>query len=268
METSKARRPSPVIPTIDIVHGRTVEPSGIQGLADPTDPIEIISHYGRQGAQRVFLDVQDSWDEWAASADVIRRADEIDVSVWITVADGFVPSLAHLESLLELGADAVGLSTTSVERPSMLHTAVQRYGSSRVVGVMNVQRVGDGRWNVVIQGDETETPLDAITWARMLADFGASHILPNSLDQEGTGRGYDLELVRAMADAVSVPVIASGGCGTLEHLRDGLRSGAAYVLMQKMLHDGSYSVADANSYVRQAIEPNDDDFHRTSSRAR
>ncbi|MEV4252176.1 HisA/HisF-related TIM barrel protein [Spirillospora sp. NPDC049652] len=241
---------SPVIPTIDIAGGRAVQPAGIAGLDDPGDPLGIIRSYRAQGATRVFLDVQDAWADSAASLSVIRQARDTGLSLWVTVANGIVPSDKELESLFELGADAVGLSTTSVERPSTLHTAAQRFGTERVLGVMNVQGSGDGRWNVVIQGDEQETPLDAVTWAQMLTDLGAGHILPNSLDREGTGAGYDLDLVSAMAAAVHVPVIASGGCGTLEHLREGLAGGAAYVLTQKMLHDGSHTVAEANSYVQ------------------
>ncbi|GAA2612905.1 HisA/HisF-related TIM barrel protein [Actinomadura fulvescens] len=241
---------SPIIPTIDISGGRTIEPAGIPGLADPSDPLGVIECYRGQGATRVFLDVQDSWTDSAASLEVIRQARTAGVSLWVTVANGLAPSIEELERLIELGVEAVGLSTTSVERPSVLHTAAQRFGADRVLGVMNVQRADDARWNVVIQGDETETPLDAVTWAQMLTDLGAGHILPNSLDQEGTGAGYDLDLVRAMVKAVHVPVIASGGCGTLEHLREGLANGATYVLTQKMLHDGSHTVDDADSYIR------------------
>ncbi|MFC9970986.1 HisA/HisF-related TIM barrel protein [Spirillospora sp. NPDC127200] len=247
------QRHSPIIPTIDIADGRTLDPSGIPGLADPSDPVEIIRRYREQGATRVFIDVQDSWDRCAASLKVVDRARAHGVRLWVTVANGIAPSADALDRLYEAGADAVGLSTTSVERPSVLHDVAERSGSDRVLGVMNVQRVAADRWNVVIQGDDVETPLDAVTWAQMLADLGAGHILPNSLDQEGTGAGYDLDLVRAMAEAVPVPVIASGGCGTLQHLCEGLAAGAAYALTQKMLHDGSHTVAEAEDHVRAAL---------------
>ncbi len=242
-----------IIPTIDIVGGRATAPSGIPGLVDPSDPAEIIRRYRAQGATRIFIDVQDSWERSAAGLEVVERARANDVRLWVTVANGIAPSADALERLYEAGADAVGLSTTSVERPSVLHDVVERYGSDRVLGVMNVQRTADGRWNVVIQGEDVETPLDAVTWARMLTDLGAGHILPNSLDQEGTGAGYDLDLVRTMTEAVPVPVIASGGCGTLRHLHEGLAAGAAYALTQKMLHDGSHTVSEAEAHVRAAL---------------
>ncbi|WP_202638746.1 HisA/HisF-related TIM barrel protein [Bailinhaonella thermotolerans] len=248
---------SPVIPTIDVAGGRTTEPSGISGLDDPSDPVEVAARYREQGAEGIFLDILDPWEDAATFLPIVRRAAELGAPLWVTVHNGVARSVDDLALLLDLGAAAVGISTTSVERPSVLHDTSRRFGAGRVVGVMNVRRAGD-RWNVVVEGGETETPLDACTWAAMLADLGAGCILPNSLDQEGTGRGYDLDLVRAMTGAVSVPVVASGGCGTLDHLVEGLAAGATYVLTNKMLHNGSHSVAEATRHLREALAGVDD----------
>ncbi|TDB83002.1 imidazole glycerol phosphate synthase subunit HisF [Actinomadura sp. KC216] len=246
---SQAGRGSPVIPTIDIAQGRAMRPSKITDLDDPCDPVEISGRYRDQGVRRVFLDVQEPWEHSDASLAVVERVGDIGVAPWVTVANGVIPSVDAVGSLLDVGADAVGISTTSVERPSMLHTAAQRFGVEHFLGVMNVQRTGGGRWDIVIEGGRTPVPVDAVTWARMLTDLGAGFVLPNSIDQEGTGEGYDLDLVRSMAGAVSVPVIASGGCGTLRHLRDAIVSGADYVLTQRMLHDGIFSAAEADAYI-------------------
>lgn len=250
--SDRTRHDSPVVPTIDIAQGRTLEPSAIPGLLDPSDPVELIQMYEQQGAGRVFVDVQEPWERSAASLAVVGRARDSGVDLWVSVANGVARSFDDIGSLFALGVDAVGISTTSVERPSILHTAAERFGGDRVLGVMNVRRSGEDHWDVAIEGGETDTPLDAVMWARMLTDLGASRILPNSLDQEGTGKGYDLALVRAMAEAVPVPVVASGGCGTLPHLLEGMRAGATYVITQKMLHDGSHSVGEADRYIRES----------------
>lgn len=239
-----------IIPCIDVAGGRATPPSGIPGLADPADAVEIASVYLRDGAGPIFVDVQEPWTEHETFLPLIQALSGTGGTFWVTVDNGYMPSIEAAESLLAAGAAAVGLSTTSVEHPSVLHTLVQRHGSGRVVGVMNVARAGDGRWNVAIRGGEQETDLDAVVWAKMLADLGAGRLLANSLDQEGTGKGYDLEMTPAIASAVGVPVIASGGAGAVEHLYEGLTTGGArHALVNNLFHSGQATMTQAHEFL-------------------
>ncbi|MFI0424181.1 HisA/HisF-related TIM barrel protein [Spongiactinospora sp. 9N601] len=243
---------SAIIPCIDVAGGRAVPPAGIGGLSDPADPAEIASVYAEAGADRIFVDAQEPWAEHETFLPLLKRMTDAGADLWVTVDNGFMPSLGAAEALLGAGAAAVGMSTTSVERPALLHTFAQRHGAERVIGVMNASRVGGDHWNIAVRGGGQATDLDAVTWARMLADLGAGCLLVNSLDMEGTGRGYDIPLTRAVADAVPVPVIASGGCGTLEHLHDGLTEGHAQcVLVNKMAHSGDHTIGEMTDYLRR-----------------
>ncbi|MEV0618791.1 HisA/HisF-related TIM barrel protein [Nonomuraea sp. NPDC050404] len=239
-----------IIPCIDVAGGRASPSSGISELSDAADAVEIASFYLRDAGGPIFVDVQEPWTNHETFLPLIRALNETGGQFWVTVDNGYMPSADAAELLLKAGAAAVGLSTTSVEHPSVLHTLAQRQGPDRVLGVMNVARAGEGRWNVAIRGGGQGTDLDAVVWAKMLADLGAGHLLANSLDREGTGSGYDLEMTSAIATAVSVPVIASGGAGTVEHLYEGLTvGGARHALVNNLFHSGAATVGEAYEFL-------------------
>ncbi|WP_147425365.1 HisA/HisF-related TIM barrel protein [Bailinhaonella thermotolerans] len=239
---------SPVIPAIDVARGRTTKPAGIGGLSDPSDPVEVALHHRGQGAERVLMRILDPWEDRDSFLPLLRRMANLGVPLWVTVDNGVPGSAGDLAELLDLGAEAVGVFTASAERPSMLHHTSGRFGRDRVLGVMKVRRAGQGGWNVATRGGGT--PVDARVWAAMLADLGAGLILPHSLDREGTGRGFDLELIQAMTEAVDARVAASGGCGTPRHLEAALARGAANVLVNRMLHEGACSLGEVTRHVR------------------
>lgn len=241
-----------VIPCIDVAGGKATPPSGIAGLSDPSDAVEIASVYLRDDAGPIFVDVQEPWTNHETFLPLLKQLSESGGHFWVTVDNGYMPSVEAAETLLDGGAAAIGLSTTSVEHPSVLHTLAQRHGNERIVGVMNVARTAGGRWNVAIRGGDQETELDALVWANMLVDLGAGRLLVNSLDQEGTGRGYDLEMTRAVAASVPVPVIASGGAGSVEHLYAGLTAGAArHALVNNLFHSGGVTLAESHDFLAQ-----------------
>ena len=242
-----------VIPCLDVKDGRVVKGVRFLDLADAGDPVEAAIAYDRQGADElVFLDITASHEGRATMLDVVRRTAEA-VYLPLTVGGG-LGSLEDVRTLLRAGADKVSLNTAAVARPELIRDAAVRFGSQCIVVAIDAKRratAPDTTFEVYTHGGRRPTGRDAVAWAREAVDLGAGEILLTSMDRDGTRDGYDLELTRAIAEAVSVPVIASGGVGTLAHLHDGLVLGKAdAVLAASIFHFGEHTVPEAKRYLR------------------
>jgi cyclase len=238
-----------LIPCLDVKDGRVVKGVRFVELRDAGDPVAAALAYDAQGADElVFLDITASHEGRATMLDVVRRTAE-GIYMPLTVGGG-VRSLEDIRTLLRAGADKVSLNTAALERPALVTEAARAFGSQCIVVAIDAKSVGAGRWQVFTHGGRRPTGRDAVEWAREVVELGAGEILLTSMDRDGTGQGYDLALTRAVAEAVSVPVIASGGAGRLEHLRDGVVEGRAdAVLVASLFHFGQHTVEEAKRYL-------------------
>jgi len=245
-----------IIPCLDVKDGRVVKGVKFVDLVDKGDPAEHARRYDEEGADEItLLDITATTEGRRAMLDVIRRtADETFTP--LTVGGG-VRAEADVEALLEAGADKVSLNSAAVSDPGLVRTCAERWGSQAIVVAIDVRRVpGVRNWEVVTHGGRTRTGLSARVWAERVAELGAGEILLTSMDRDGTLSGYDIELLRMMAETVSVPIIASGGAGTLEHLRDGILEGhASAVLAASIFHDGTYRIGDAKAFLAKSGIP-------------
>jgi cyclase len=242
-----------MIPCLDVHGGRVVKGVRFVDLRDAGDPVEAALAYDAQGADElVFLDITASHEERAIMLDVVRRTAE-GIYMPLTVGGG-IRSIEDIRTLLRAGADKVSVNTAALERPELIRDAAQRFGSQCIVVAIDAKREpGEPlRWGVYTHGGRRPTGRDAVQWAREVEALGAGEILLTSMDRDGTGDGYDLELTRAVSEATSVPVIASGGAGTLEHLRQGVVDGKAdAVLVASMFHFGRHTISEAKAYLRE-----------------
>jgi cyclase len=231
-----------VIACLDVTAGRVVKGTRFVDLRDMGDPVELATRYGAEGADEVcFLDISASVEGRRLLHDVVRRTAER-LFIPLTVGGG-IRSADDVAAALRAGADKVSVNTAAVERPGILESAAARFGRQCVVASIDARRTGAG-WTVVIRGGRTDTGLDAVAWARECAARGAGEILLTSIDADGRREGYDLALTAAVAAAVDVPVIASGGAGNAEHVREVLtRTPAEAALLAGILHEGTTSVA-------------------------
>jgi cyclase len=243
-----------IIPCLDVQAGRVVKGVRFVSLADAGDPVQAAMAYDRQGADElVFLDIAASHEGRATMLDVVRRTAEA-VYLPLTVGGG-VGSLADIRTLLRAGADKVSLNTAALGRPALIQEAAERFGSQCIVVAIDARRSPEG-FAVYSHGGRCPTGRDAVAWAREAAALGAGEILLTSMDRDGTRDGYDLELTATVAGAVSVPVIASGGVGSLGHLYAGLTEGRAdAVLAASIFHFGEHTVAEAKAYLRSRGVP-------------
>lgn len=230
-----------LIPCLDIKDGRVVKGTNFVGLRDAGDPVELAAHYEIQGADEiVFLDITASSDQRLPVVELARRVAEV-LFIPFTVGGG-IREVEQVRAALLAGADKVSLNTAAVQRPELITEAAGVFGAQCVVVAIDAKRQGD-HWEVTTHGGRTFTGLDAVEWAQEAVSRGAGEILLTSMDGDGTRQGYDLELTRAVAEAVSVPVIASGGAGNAGHLVDAVQKGKAdAVLLAGILHDGLTTV--------------------------
>jgi cyclase len=239
-----------VIPCFDVDKGRVVKGVSFVELRDAGDPVELAKLYDREGADElVFLDITASSDDRATTYDMVARtADEVFIP--FTVGGG-VRSDADVRRLLELGADKVSLNTAAVADPELVARCSERFGAQCIVVAIDAKGVGEGRWEVYTHGGRRPTGVDAIAWARRAVELGAGELLVTSMDTDGHKDGFDLPLTRAISEAVEVPVIASGGCGSPQHMVDAVVRGKAdAVLAASIFHFGEYSIGETKRYMQ------------------
>ena len=243
-----------VIPCLDVSSGRVVKGVNFVDLRDAGDPVEQAQAYDAAGADELcFLDIGASHEGRGTIIDVVRRTAEV-CFMPLTVGGG-VRSAEDARALLLAGADKVAVNSAAVARPEVVADIAARFGSQCVVASVDARRTSDG-WEIFTHGGRKPTGIDALEHAVRLAELGAGELLVTSMDRDGTRDGYDLELTRAIADAVNIPVVASGGVGNLDHLVEGVREGhASAVLAASIFHFGQYSIADAHAALRAAGLP-------------
>jgi len=239
-----------IIPCLDVNAGRVVKGVNFVELRDAGDPVEIARRYDEQGADEItFLDITASSDARDIILHVVEQVAE-QVFIPLTVGGG-VRSVDDVRRLLNAGADKVSINTAAVNNPQVVADAAGKVGSQCIVVAIDAKQTSPGKWQVFTHGGRNNTGLDAIEWAQKVAELGAGEILLTSMDRDGTKAGFDLGLTRAVADAVSIPVIASGGVGTLEHLAEGVSQGRAdAVLAASIFHFGEHTVLEAKALMR------------------
>jgi cyclase len=244
-----------VIPCLDVANGRVVKGVNFVDLRDAGDPVEAARAYDAAGADELcFLDIGATHEARGTMVDVVRRTAEV-CFMPLTVGGG-VRTADDARALLLAGADKVAVNSAAVARPELVADLADRFGSQCVVASIDARQVGDGRWEIFTHGGRRETGIDAVEHALKLAALGAGELLVTSMDRDGTRDGYDLTLIRTIADQVTVPVVASGGVGNLGHLVDGIRIGhASAVLAASIFHFGEATVADAHAAMAAAGIP-------------
>ncbi len=247
-----------IIPCLDVTAGRVVKGVNFVGLRDAGDPVEVARRYDDQGADELtFLDITASSDERDLILHIIEEV-AAQVFIPLTVGGG-VRAVEDVRRLLNAGADKVSINTAAVQNPQLVADAAGRYGSQCIVVAVDAKRVGEGpaaHWEVFTHGGRKATGIDALDWGRKMQALGAGEILLTSMDRDGTRSGFDLELTRAFSDALDIPIIASGGVGSLDHMVDGIIKGRAdAVLAASIFHYGEFTVRQTKEYMaRHGIE--------------
>lgn len=238
-----------IIPCLDVTDGRVVKGTKFLELRDAGDPVECAKVYDAQGADElVFLDITASSDNRATMVDVVERTAS-QCFMPLTVGGG-IRTVDDMRVMLNAGADKVSVNTSAIQRPELVREGAERFGSQCIVVAIDARRRPEGGWTVYTHGGRKPTELEAVAWAKRVEELGAGEILLTSMDADGTKEGYDLDLVRSVSEAVSIPVIASGGAGKLEHMAEVLlRAGADAVLAASIFHFGDYTVGDVKKYL-------------------
>ena len=240
-----------IIPCLDVKNGRVVKGVNFVDLKDAGDPVAIAKAYDEAGADElVFLDITASSDNRATVADMVSRvADQVFIP--FTVGGG-IRTVEDFKAILREGADKISVNSAAINEPELISRAADKFGSQCVVLAIDARRREDGGWNIYKNGGRIDTGLDAVEWAIRAEKLGAGEILLTSMDGDGTKAGFDLELTRAVSDSVSIPVIASGGVGNLQHLVDGIVEGHAdAVLAASIFHFGEYTIEEAKRYMQE-----------------
>jgi len=241
-----------IIPCLDVTDGRVVKGVNFVDLIDAGDPVEAAIEYNKQGADEiVFLDITATSDGRATMVDMIRRtADQVFIP--LTVGGG-IRAVEDMRTMLNAGADKVAMNSSAIKNPDLIRQGAERFGKQCIVLAIDAKRIpGQNKWHVYTHGGRKEIELDAVEWAKKGAELGAGEILLTSMDADGTKDGYDIELTRAVSEAVQIPVIASGGAGNLQHMVDVLNEGKAdAVLAASIFHFGTYTVPETKEFLKK-----------------
>ena len=240
-----------IIPCLDVDNGRVVKGVKFMDIRDAGDPVEIARRYDQQGADEItFLDITASSGNRETLVHVVEKVAE-QVFIPLTVGGG-IRKVEDIRRMLNAGADKVGINTAAVTRPEFVKEAADHFGAQCIVVAVDAKQVSPGRWEIFTHGGRKPTGLDAVEWAMRMAEYGAGEILLTSMDRDGTKNGFDLALTRAVCDAVSIPVIASGGVGNLDHLAEGILQGHAdAVLAASIFHFGEFTVGQAKQRMAE-----------------
>jgi cyclase len=243
-----------VIPCLDVDSGRVVKGVGFVDLRDAGDPVELAARYDRAGADElVLLDITATSDKRETVVELARHAAD-EVFIPFTIGGG-IRSVADAQAVLDAGADKVSVNSAAVARPELLDELANTFGAQCVVLAIDAKARADGSWEAYVAGGRTPTGRDAVAWAGEGVERGAGEILLTSMDRDGTTAGYDLPLTRTVAESVTVPVIASGGAGELEHLTEAVKAGADAVLCASIFHYGQHTVSEAKEHMARAGVP-------------
>lgn len=240
-----------IIPCLDVSKGRVVKGVSFINLRDAGDPVELAAYYDREGADEIiFLDITASHERRKTVVELASKTAE-KVFIPYTIGGG-INRTDDIREILKKGADKISINTSAVENPNLIEEGARFFGSQCIVVAIDAKKVSNSNWEVYIHGGRTPTGLDAVQWAKQVEDLGAGEILLTSMDKDGTKDGYDIELTHAIASSINIPVIASGGAGKLEHLRDVIKlAGADAVLVASIFHYGEFTVRQAKEYLRK-----------------
>ena len=237
-----------IIPCLDVNNGRVVKGVNFVGLKDAGNPIEVAKRYNDEGADEItFLDITASSDNRDTIVDIVKEVAK-EVFIPLTVGGG-IRKLEDIYSLLNVGCDKVSLNSSAVKNPNFINESSKRFGTQCIVVAIDVKRFDDKSWHVYINGGRVDTGLDGLEWAKEVVSRGAGEILLTSMNSDGTKNGYDLEITSAISKAVNVPVIASGGAGTMEHIKDAFESGADAALAASIFHYQEIDILDLKRYL-------------------
>ena len=248
-----------IIPCLDVDNGRVVKGVNFVDIRDAGDPVEVAARYNREGADEItFLDITASSDDRDTTVHMVE-AIASEVFIPLTVGGG-IRKVEDIRTMLNAGADKVAINTAAIHNPELVRDAAEYYGSQCIVVAIDAKKVSKegepNRWDIFTHGGRNDTGIDAVEWAKKMAEYGAGELLVTSMDKDGTKSGFNIPLTRAITDAVNIPVIASGGVGNLQHLADGvLKAGADAVLAASIFHFNEYTVGQAKKYMKdQGIE--------------
>jgi len=239
-----------IIPCLDVNKGRVVKGVSFINLRDAGDPVELAAYYDREGADEiVFLDITASHERRKTVVEIASKASE-KVFIPYTIGGG-INRTDDIREILKKGADKISINTSAVENPNLIEESARYFGSQCIVVAIDAKKTSGPNWEVFIHGGRTPTGLDAVQWAKKAEKLGAGEILLTSMDKDGTKDGYDIDLTYAISSSVNIPVIASGGAGKLEHLRDVIKlAGADAVLVASIFHYGEYTIRQAKEYLK------------------
>ena len=238
-----------IIPCLDVNNGRVVKGVNFVGLRDAGDPVEVAKRYNAEGADEItFLDITASHENRGTIVDIVEKVAK-EVFIPLTVGGG-IRTLEDIYALLNVGCDKVSINSSAVSNPGFINESSKRFGSQCIVVAIDVKRVADGSYHVFIKGGREDTGLDALAWAKEVTDRGAGEILLTSMDTDGAKTGFELNITKQISDLVGIPVIASGGAGTMEHIKEAFECGASAALAASIFHFKEIDIMDLKRYLR------------------